>query len=217
MTRSLIFAVALSAAALTACATATPAVAPPAPNAAPVADTPIKSPSGEYAIDPFHTAVVWRVQHMGLALFTARFDKISGTLTLDAAAPAKSKASISIDVASVSTPLPQPAMKTKFDAEIAKNLGVEKTPNITFVSTGLVRTGAQTGRMTGDLTMNGVTKPATFDVILRGEGINTLSQKNSLGFQAHTSIKRSDWGVTFAALFAADEVDIDVDAELDKR
>jgi polyisoprenoid-binding protein YceI len=217
MTRSLIFAAAIAVAALSGCATSTPVV-PPAPADAPaVADTAIKSPSGEYAIDPLHTAVVWRVQHMGLALYTARFDKISGALTLDGAAPSKSKISISIDVASVDTPLPQAAMKAKFDADIAKNLGVEKTPNITFQSTSLVRTGPQTGRMTGDLTMNGVTKPATFDVILRGEGVNTLTQKNSIGVQAHATIKRSDWGVTFASLFAADDVDIQVDAELDRK
>ena len=202
---------------LAGCVTSTPAVMAPPTDAPAVADTPIKSPSGEYALDPAHSSVVWRVQHMGLALYTARFSKIEGTLTLDAQAPTNSKVSISIDTNSVDTALAGATAKKNFDAAIAKGIGAEKTPTITFVSTKLERTGAQTGRMTGDLTMNGVTKPATFDIILRGEGTNTLNQKPAMGIQAHGTIKRSDWGATFMSIFAADVVDIDIDAELDKK
>jgi polyisoprenoid-binding protein YceI len=207
----------VAALALSACATSTPDVALPAVDAPAIADTPIKSPSGEYAIDTSHVSVIWKVQHMGLSLFTARFNKVSGTINLDAAAPTKSAVSISIDANSVSTVLPDPERTKKFDAQIATNLGAEKTPNITFVSTSMVRTGAQTGRMTGDLTLNGVTKPVTLDVTLRGEGVNMLTQKAALGFAAKTKIKRSEWGVTFASAFAADEVEIQVDADFGKK
>jgi polyisoprenoid-binding protein YceI len=213
MHKPLIFIAAL---ALAGCVTSTPAVAPPAPDAPAIADTPIKSPAGEYQIDPFHTSVVWRVQHLGLSLYTARFNTIEGALTLDSQAPTNSKVSITIDPNSVDANLPNEKAKQNFDAAIAKGLGADKS-KITFVSTSLVRTGAQTGRMTGDLTMNGVTKPAAFDITLRGEGVNTLTQKPALGIQAHGVIKRSDWGVDFASLFAADTVDIEIDAELDKK
>ena len=211
MHKALIFAAVV---ALGACATSTPPVADPGLQAPTVADTPIKSPSGVYEVDPRHTTVTWKVQHLGLALFAARFDKTTGELDLDAQAPTKSKISLAIDANSVSTNLPL-AEKTKFDAEIAKGIGADKTPQIKFVSTQLVRTGPQSGRMTGDLTMNGITKPATFTVILRGEGTNIFG--TGIGVEAHGTIKRSDWGVSYANAFAADDVTIDVDCELDKK
>ncbi len=214
MRRLLIAMIVAAPLALASCVTATPEVAAPAMNAPAVADTPIQSPSGEYAIDPSHVSVVWKVQHMGLSLYTGRFEKIAGVLTLDGQAPSKSKMEVTIDPKSVSTPLPNAERKPKFDADIAKALG---EGDIKFVSTSLVRTGAQTGRMTGDLTFNGVTKPVTLDVILRGEGVNALSRKNALGIAASTKIKRSDWNMTFASGFAADDVTIEIDADLVKK
>ena len=211
MTKAAFFAIALLAAG---CATSTAPVAAPSMEAPAVADTPIKSPSGEYNLDPRHTTVTWKVQHMGLSLYTARFDKTSGTLTLDGTSPTKSKVSISIDAHSVSTNLPMPG-KEKFDAEIAKGIGADKTPNITFVSTELVRTGPQSGRMIGDLTMNGITKPATFNIVLRGENTNLFGI--GIGIEATGTIKRSDWGVDYAKAFAGDDVVIEVESDMNKK
>jgi polyisoprenoid-binding protein YceI len=199
---------------LASCATSTPEVGEVSATAPAVADTPIKSPSGEYGLDPSHTSVVWKVQHMGLALYVGRFDKIAGTLTLDAAAPTKSALSVTIDPKSVSTPVPNAERKARFDGEIAKALGEGE---IKFVSTSMVRTGAQSGRMSGDLTFNGVTKPVTMDVTLRGEGVNALSQRAALGVAGKTKIKRSEWNMSFASAFAADEVTIEIDAEFIKK
>jgi polyisoprenoid-binding protein YceI len=213
MNKALILVAALAAAG---CATSTPPVPDPGLNAPAVADTPIKSPPGEYRVDPLHTSVVWKVQHLGLALYTARFDKSAGVLNLDSAAPTKSTVTFTIDAHSVSTPLPTPG-KANFDAEIAKGLGADKAPEIKFVSTSLVRTGEDSGAMTGDLTLNGVTKPATFKILLRGEGVNPLTQKPAIGVQGYATIKRSDWGVDFAKLFTGDDVVIEIDSELDKK
>jgi polyisoprenoid-binding protein YceI len=199
---------------LTSCATSTPEVAEVSASAPAVADTPIKSPSGEYALDASHASVVWKVQHMGLSLYVGRFDKIAGTLMLDGASPTKSALSVTIDPKSVSTPLPNAERKPRFDGEIAKALG---DGEIKFVATSMVRTGPQTGRMTGDLTFNGVTKPVTMDVTLRGEGVNTLSQRAAIGVAGKTRIKRSEWNMTFASTFAADEVTIEVDADFQKK
>ncbi|MGE3303807.1 MAG: YceI family protein [Hyphomonadaceae bacterium] len=213
---------ALAAAALivTGCATGSGAEIAPiaaAPAAAtPIADAPIAVPAGAYALDPRHTSVVFRIRHMGLSLYTARFDKAAGVITLDPAAPSKSTVDATVDVASVSTGLRDKDGKLSFDGEIAKALGVEKTPQLRFVSKSVTRTGEKTGLVEGDLTMNGVTKPATMEVTFEDGKVSPLSGKMVVGFGGRMVIKRSDWGATQWALFAGDEVEILIQTEANK-
>lgn len=189
----------------------------PFPTAS-VADTPIEAAAGAYTLDPRHTSVIWRVRHQNMSMFTGRFDDRAGALTLDPAAPTKSTLSVTLDLKSIDAGL-KGASDAGFNGEIAKVLGVEKTPKITFVSKQITRTGPRTGLVSGDLTMNGVTKSAVLETTFENYVSRTvLESKPTIAFSAHAVIKRSDWGAsnTVFSLFAGDEVEIIVESELIK-
>ena len=195
-----------------------PLAAGPFP-ASPVADTPIEAEAGGYTLDPRHTSVIWRVRHMNLSMYTARFNSVEGKLTLDPAAPARSALTVSIDAHSVDTGLKDKDGKASFDTQIADVLGAAKTPKITFTANTITRTGSRTGLVSGDLTMNGVTKPAVLETTFVNYAARTaLSAKPVIAFSGHAVIKRSNWGASNAifSLFAGDEVEIIVEAEFNK-
>lgn len=222
--------IAAAAIALTACATtpgATSAQAPPfstPQTQAPAADlgvpafpTAVDLPSGDYRLDPRHASVLFRIQHMGLSWFTARFETRDATLTLDPADPTRSHLTASIDASSVQTGIVNRNGERAFDHDIGRALGGETTPQITFNSTAIQRTGQYTARVTGDLTMNGQTHAATFDVTFDGGAVDPLrGAKQVLGFSGHAVIQRSQWGVNEWRSFTGDDVQIVIEAELVK-
>ncbi|MBI1252456.1 MAG: polyisoprenoid-binding protein [Alphaproteobacteria bacterium] len=222
----LVFAVALLAASAAAAQSepaAEPAAVPAAltPPAAmqPASGTSLAAadqPAGAYDLDPRHASVVWRVRHTGVGLYTARFDQIAGTLNFDPANPERSSVNVAVQVASVSTGIRNNAGELAFDREIANALGAEDHPQITFASRRIQRTGETTGLMEGDLSLNGVTRPVTFDVTFHGGRLVAVRQKHFMGFAGRTLIKRSDFGVTQWGPFVGDEVEILVDAEFGK-
>lgn len=213
----------LLAIALSACATATgaPNQAPPftgqAPAIAAAAATypiAVDLPAGSYRLDPRHASVAFRIRHMGLAWFTARFDGKAATLTLDPADPSRSQLRASVDADSVNTGVLNADGERAFDRTIGRALGEDTTPTISFASTAIARTGEHTARITGDLTMNGQTHPATLDATFDGGAVDPLrGGAQVLGFSAHGSVNRSDWGVTEWRAFTSDEVQIVIEAE----
>lgn len=184
--------------------------------AAPLAAAPIDAPSGTYEADLSHTSVTWRVKHLGLSNYTARFAKIASTVQLDSAKPANSTLTVTIDANSVRTDYPFPA-KTDFDKEIGgsgKFLDGGKFPEIKFVSTGIVETGAKTAKITGNLTLRGVTKPVTLDAVLNGTAkANPMMGAERIGVSARGTIKRSEFGMTYGTQFVSDDVELIVEAE----
>lgn len=172
-------------------------------------------PAGAYQLDPRHASVIFRIRHEGLAWFTARFDTKDASLTLDPADPTRSQLRASIDASSVNTGILSAQGERAFDRTVARALGSETSTAITFVSTSIERTGEHTGRITGDLTMNGQTHPMTLEATFDGSAVDPLrSGATVLGFSAHGSINRSDWGVTEWRAFTGDEVQIVIEAEL---
>lgn len=184
--------------------------------AAPVLAAPVDAPSGKYEVDPAHTSVTWRVKHLGLSNYTARFAKIASTVTLDAAKPANSSVEVTIDANSVRTDFPFPE-KVDFDKEIGgdeKFLFGSKYPEIKFVSTKIVETGPKSARITGNLTLRGVTKPVTLAAVLNGTTkANPMMGSERIGLSATTTIKRSEWGMTFGTQFVSDDVELAIEAE----
>lgn len=179
-------------------------MAAPVVNKDPAAQTP-----GIYKMDPRHTSVTWKVMHMGVSGYTARFSKADGELTFDPKDVTKSTVKVSIPTASVETGDP------KFNAEIAgdKFLGEAKTPVITFASTAVQKTGADTGRVTGNLTLNGVTKPVTLDTKFYGGIDHPMMKGRDIGFSATTTIKRSDFGISNYIPLVGDDVQIAIETE----
>ena len=207
--------------ALMACATSS-ATAPTnatANTAAPaVADTAkaanlAAQPAGTYEIEPTHTSVTWRLSHVGLSTYTARFDKISGSIEFNPTNPTASTATITIDPTSVNTGLPT------FDAEIAKSVfKAEANPTIMFKSTGLTATSPTTGTMTGDLSIAGMTKPMTLNVTYNTGRMSPFARRQNIGFSASGKIRRSDWGMTNWVNFGiGDDIDLIIEAEFLKK
>ncbi|MGD9816285.1 MAG: YceI family protein [Hyphomonadaceae bacterium] len=174
-------------------------------------------PSGTYQLDPRHASVLFRIQHQGLAWFTARFDIKDATLDLDAADPTRSRLTASVDAGSVNTGVLNRDNERAFDAQIGRALGGEANPRITFESRTVELTGERSARVSGDLTMNGQTHPAALDVTFGGATGDLLrGGRTVLGFSARGVIRRSDWGVTQWRAFTGDEVEIVIEAEFVK-
>ncbi len=193
-----------------ACATA-PATAPvaAATDVSPVvaalppgADTslnPADAPAGAYTLDSRHASVTWRIRHMGLGIYAARFDTIAGALNFDPAHPENSTINVTIAAASVSTGLVNAQGQRAFDQEIANNvLGAEANPTITFVSRSIQLTGPTTGLITGDLTLRGQTHPVTLDASFEGGRFVQFFGKHVIAFSGRAIIDRSQWGAGFA-------------------
>lgn len=187
--------------------------------ATPLAAAPLGAPSGSYNVDLSHTSVTWRVKHLGLSMYTARFATVASTVQLDAANPANSKLEVTIDANSVRTDFPFPE-KEDFDKVVggdARFLDGAKFPQIRFVSTGIVATGAKTGRITGNLTLRGVTKPITLDAVFNGAiAPNPMIKTDKIGVSARGMIKRSDFGMKYGQQFLGDEVELQIEAEYQK-
>jgi polyisoprenoid-binding protein YceI len=171
---------------------------------------PAAAPAGLYKEDPGHTSVIAKITHMGLSHFAMRFSKVQGTYVYDPAHPEATKVSITIDPASVLTGVPV------LDTELAgdKFMNTAKYPTITFVSTGIHRTGPDQGMMDGNLTMMGVTKPVTLNVVYNGEA-NAMGA-TKMGFSATTTIRRSDFGFGTMIPMLGDEVQIQIETEFAK-
>lgn len=186
-----------------------PVAAAPAMAAEPVAPKDLKAvPAGTFQLDPTHTSVTWRVSHFGLTQYTARFDKISGSLKVDPKAPEASFLSVSIDANSVNTGLPN------FDKKIATDyFKAETAPKIDFQSGKVQLTGPDKAFVTGNLTFAGVTKPVTLDVTWNGGTFNKFAQAYVLGFSATGKLKRSDFGLTQLQGVVGDEVELLIQAE----
>jgi polyisoprenoid-binding protein YceI len=164
--------------------------------------------AGSYAIDPDHSAVLARVQHIGYSWSVFRFDRVSGTLGWDPAAPEKSTLKVAVVVESITSNV------KGFASELAGDnyLKAAKFPEATFVSTAFHRADATHGRVDGTLTLMGITKPATFEVELIGAGKGWADMPR-LGVHAVARIAPTDYGLP--ALFGK-TIEIVVDTEFQR-
>jgi polyisoprenoid-binding protein YceI len=175
-----------------------------------VSTDPKSAPAGAYEIETHHTQVIFAIPHLGITDYYGRFEKVSGALNFNPGVPEKSSVSVAVNTASAnvmsSEVLGQLVGPTVFDSATF--------PTATFKSTALVRTGPTTGKMTGDLTIHGVTKPVTFDVTFNGGLKAPIGNAYDLGFHATTTIKRSDFGLDKMMWnsFVGDDVKLTIEA-----
>lgn len=180
-----------------------------APAVAQVSQQPTAVPDGTYQLDPRHASVIARIGHGGgTSLSTFRFGAATGSLQWNGAAPDRSKVDVTVDVKSISHPVPG------FSEELQEDrfLNVARFPTARFVSTGIQRTGATTGRITGDFTFMGVTKPLVVDASLVGAGTGNRGAK-VIGFTGTAKFKRSDHGFTAMLPGIGDQVELLLDLE----
>lgn len=166
-------------------------------------------PNGKYMLDASHANVVFLVSHAGFSTYVGRFDTVGGSLKFNTKNPDKSSLSVTIDANSVDT------TSEALDEHLrtADFFDVEKYPNIKFKSTKVQKIDDQTGKVTGNLTLLGVTKPVTLDVTFNGGGIFGPTQLYRVGFSARTAVKRSDFGMSKFLPFLGDEVNLIIEAE----
>jgi polyisoprenoid-binding protein YceI len=165
-----------------------------------------------YTLDPSHLTVAFLVMHIGFAKTLGIFKQAEGSFVFDADAPAVSDINVVINAASVFTN--HEARDTHLrDADF---LDVANHPKITFRGTAAEQTGPRTGRITGDLSLRGVTRPVTLDVIWNKSGTYPFGdQHEAIGISARTTIKRSDFGMTYALTgnLVGDEIEIILEFE----
>lgn len=167
--------------------------------------------AGTYAVDPNHTQVIWSVNHLGFTPLYGAFGASGGTLEIDPAKPSAAKVNVTFNIADVSTT----------SAGFTKHLlsgdffDAAKHPTATFTSTS-VQVDGDGAKITGDLTIKGITKPVTLDAKLYGAGTNPMTKKQTVGFSATTTIKRSDFGVGYAAPVVSDETELKIAAAFER-
>lgn len=194
-----------------------------APPAAPAAEVKSTATAGVYDLDKTHASVTFRVDHLGMSRYTARFTGIDGRLNFDPANPAAMSVEASVDTGSIKTDYPNPT--PNFDAELAGPnwLDAARFPKITFKSTAVEPTGPNTAKVTGDFTLHGVTRPLVLDVTFNGgyDGA-PMDPGSRIGFSAQGKLKRSDFGVSYgvpqpgSTFGVGDEVEIQIEAEFTK-
>lgn len=162
-----------------------------------------------YTLDPTHTGVTATWNHLGFSNPSADFTQVEGTLVYDPADLPGSKVEVTLPLAGLDSHVPAldkhmlgPDM---FDAA--------RFPAITFRSTKVQTTGKDKLRVTGDLTVKGVTRPAVLEVTLNGAGPHPMAKKPAVGFDATTTIKRSEFGIGYALPAVSDEIRIRITTE----
>lgn len=166
-------------------------------------------------IDSYHAGVNFSVRHMMITHVRGHFDKVTGTVELDEAAPERSSVEVQIEAASINTGV---AMRDQH-LRSADFLDAANYPYLTFKSTRVERSGDNTGRIIGDLTIRGVSREVTLDVEYNGRAKNPMGSL-SAGFTATTQIDRKDWRLTYNTAIetggwaVGDIVKIDLEVEL---
>ena len=162
-----------------------------------------------YVLDPHHTQITFGWTHFGFSHMSGRFDKVDGTFLFDPAAPAKSKVEVSIPIASITTGV------ADLDEDLRSDgfFDAGKFPNATFKSTSVKSTGKDKLAVSGDLTIHGVTKPVILDVTINKIGMHPMAQRAAAGFDASTTIKRTDFGISKYAPNVSDEIQIHISTE----
>ncbi|KFZ38206.1 polyisoprenoid-binding protein [Shewanella mangrovi] len=162
-----------------------------------------------YNIDPTHTSVVASWNHFGFSNPTADFSGVTGTLVFDEKSPAKSSVSVTIPVKTVDT-----HVKALTDEFMGKDyFDVAAHPEATFVSDKVTKTGDKTYDVSGKMTIKGITKEALLKVTLNGQGEHPMKKVPAVGFDAVTTIKRSDYDMAKYVPYVSDEVTLRITTE----
>lgn len=157
--------------------------------------------------DPAHSSVGFAVRHF-FSKVPGTFANLDATIVYDAEDPSASSANATIGVASVNTD------NEKRDSHLQSGdfFLVESFPTMTFQSTAWKKTGENTFDITGDLTIRDVTKPVTLNATLLGTGPGMRGSTLS-GWEATTTIDRTEWGITYGGGVVGNEVDITINIE----
>jgi len=167
---------------------------------------------GSYKLDDSHAYLSFSYSHLGLSNPQIQFADFAASLDLDGNDMSQSQVSIVIDAASLDSAVPE------LDEELkgADFFDVANHPEITFRSTAYEETSESTGRLSGDLSVLGVSNPVTLDVTINSAAMNPLNRREMIGFSATGSVNRSEYGLTAYAPMIGDELSLHIQVEFEK-
>lgn len=170
---------------------------------------PVLAAPQSYSLDPAHTSVGFAISHLGFSQMQGRFNDISGSVSFDAAAPKDTGVKVTLKASSVDTNF------AKRDDHLRSPdfFNVKEFPEISFVSSAVEMTGEKTARLTGSLTLLGVSRPVTLDVVFNRQGESPASKKETVGFSARGSLKRSEFGMKYGIPNLGDTVELAIEVE----
>ena len=166
--------------------------------------------TGEYTLDGAHSRIGFVARHAMVTKVRGAFNEVEGHGNFDATNPGNSKVELTIQAASIDT------RNADRDAHLKGNdfFDMETHPTIHFVSTSVEQVASDTFRVTGDLTIKGVTKPITFDLEYTGSAKDPFGN-NRVGFEGKVTVNRKDWGVNFNVALEAGGVLVSEKVELE--
>ncbi|MDT8328515.1 MAG: YceI family protein [Roseovarius sp.] len=167
----------------------------------------------EYSLDAGHSQVLFSYNHLGFSTTYGMFSGFEGTIMFDAEDPAASSVNVSMPLMSMLT-----GWEKRFEHFMSEDFfGGAEGDMVTFTSTGIEVTGDNSAKITGDLSMNGVTKSVTLDATLNQSlEAHPMNGRPWMGFDATTTVLRSDFGVDKFAPYVSDEVDVKISIEAGK-
>lgn len=188
------------------------ALALQASQGVPGAADPARVAAGRYTLDGAHTQVAFSVDHFGFNSYWGLFGKdSSGALTLDPANPSAASVEITIPVGAVQTT--SDGLNRHLQGD--DFFDVANHADATFRSTRVEVNGTQ-ARITGDLTLRGTTRPVVLDARFTGAGTNPMNSKETVGFEATTTLRRSEFGIDYALPAVSDEVELKISAAFER-
>ncbi len=169
--------------------------------------------AGAYTIDTKETLVRYATMHMGFNEFWGTFPGATGTLNIDPKAISATHLDVTVPVKTVST------TNTELDGQFISNefFDAKTYPVMRFVSTDVERTGPATAKVTGRLTIHGVTRPVVLDVTFNAGGYNTFDKTPTIGFKGETVVNRSDFGLGKYVPIVSDATTITISAAFVKK
>lgn len=175
-------------------------------------DNPMTIRSGQYQLDPTHTAVLFKVNHLGFSKFIGRFEEISATLHYDPANAELASLDATVNMASVNVNNP------KFERALRNRFWfhTDQYPQARFTTLSVTKVGNNALDMQGELRFLGRTQPLTMHIIINGAGTNLTNGKYTMGFSASATLLRSDFGLSLLTPAIGDEVELEIHAEFVK-
>lgn len=169
-----------------------------------------KVPSGEYTLDSSHGYITFTYNHLGFSNPRVGFNSFDTRLNLDSSNPEASTVEVTIDATSIDSRV------AEFNEHLNGSdfFNTAEFPTITFKSTKVVATGANSFDVTGDLTILGTTKPVTLTTTINGAGNHPMRNVPTVGVSASTKLMRSDWGLDAYVPAVSDEVELSIEVEL---
>lgn len=164
-----------------------------------------------YTLDPAHTGVIATWSHFGFSNPSAHFGDADGSLTYDPANVAASSVAVTLPLSGLE------AFTDKFNTHLnsADFFDSARFPTASFKSTKVEAAGKDKLKVTGDLTIKGITKPVVLDVTLNKAADHPVKKTASIGFDATAMVKRSDFGLGAYAPMVSDEVKLRITTEAD--